>query len=121
MYYIPEMLAYRISGSVELFPQHCQVPDLSPNEHLRALTEELAITTSSVSKTTTGQDLIKVLQAHLDALIEPVPYLLEQRVIIDDAPPPNEQSIQRVSQAPAIMKTRDPTAKRNLILTKRSH
>ncbi len=65
--------------------------------------------------------MIKAPRAHLDALIKPVPNLPEQRVIIDNEPPPNEQSIQRVSQAPAIMKTRDPTAKRNLILTKRSH
>jgi hypothetical protein len=121
MYYIPETRAYRISWSAELFPQHCQVPNLSPNEHLRALTKRLAITTSSVSKTTTGRDMIKVPQAHLDALIEPVPYPSEQRVIVDNAPLPNEQPIQRMSQPPAIMKTRDPTAKRNLILTKRSH
>jgi hypothetical protein len=65
--------------------------------------------------------MIKVLQAHLDALIEPVLNPPEQMVIVDNTPPPNEQSIQRVSQAPAIMKTRDPMAKRNLILTKRIH
>ncbi len=35
--------------------------------------------------------------------------------------PPTERSIQRVSQAPAIIKTRDPTAKCNLILTQRFH
>jgi hypothetical protein len=87
MYYIPETRAYCISGSAELFSQHCQVPYLSPNEHLRALTKELATTTSSVSKTTTGWDMIKVLQAHLDVLIEPVPNLPEQRVIVDNAPP----------------------------------
>jgi hypothetical protein len=61
LYYVPETHAYRISGSAELFPQHCQIPNLSPNEHLRALTKELATTTSSVSKTTTGRDMIKVL------------------------------------------------------------
>jgi hypothetical protein len=32
--------AYRISGgSAELFPQHCQVPNLSNNAHLKALTK----------------------------------------------------------------------------------
>ncbi len=121
LYYVPETRAYRISGSAELFPQHCQVPNLSPNAHLHALTKELATITSSVSKTTTGQNMIKVLQAHLNALIKPVPNPPEQRVIVEDTPPPNKESIQRVSQAPAIMKTRDPRAKCNLILTKRSH
>jgi hypothetical protein len=82
------MHAYRISGSAELFPQHCQVPNLSPNEHLCALTKELATTTTSVSKTTTGRDMIKVLRAHLDALIQPIPNPPEQRVIVDNAPPP---------------------------------
>jgi hypothetical protein len=66
--------------------------------------------------------MIKVLGAQLDVLIKPIPNPPKQRVIVYDAPlTPNEQSIQRVSQAPAIMKTRNPTAKHNLILTKRSH
>ena len=41
LFYVPEMRAYRISGSAQLFPQHCQVPNLSRSEHLKALTEEL--------------------------------------------------------------------------------
>jgi hypothetical protein len=40
-YYIPETRAYRISGSTELFPQHCQVPNLTAHQHLRALTDKL--------------------------------------------------------------------------------
>jgi hypothetical protein len=41
LYYIPEMRAYRISGSAELFPQHCQLPDMMQNQHLQELTNEL--------------------------------------------------------------------------------
>jgi hypothetical protein len=51
LYYVPETCAYRISGSAELFPQHCQVPTLSPNEHLHALTEELQTTAQSFKET----------------------------------------------------------------------
>jgi hypothetical protein len=40
-YYIPETRAYRISGSSELFPQHCQLPDMTPHQHLQELTNEL--------------------------------------------------------------------------------
>jgi hypothetical protein len=40
-YYIPEMRAYRISGSSELFPQHCQLPDMMLHQHLQELTNEL--------------------------------------------------------------------------------
>jgi hypothetical protein len=41
IYYITEMRAYRISGSTELFLQHCQLPDMTPHQHLRVLTDEL--------------------------------------------------------------------------------
>jgi hypothetical protein len=40
-YFIPETRAYRISGLSELFPQHCQVPFLSTNDHLQELTNEV--------------------------------------------------------------------------------
>ena len=33
IYYIPETRGYRVSGSTELFPQHCQLPDVSPHQH----------------------------------------------------------------------------------------
>jgi hypothetical protein len=35
LYYVPKTPAYCISGSAKLFPQHCQVPNLSPNAHLK--------------------------------------------------------------------------------------
>jgi hypothetical protein len=40
-YFVPETRAYRISGSAELFPQHCQVPFLMWNEHLQEVIDEL--------------------------------------------------------------------------------
>jgi hypothetical protein len=121
LYYVPETHVYRISGSAELFPQHCQVPNLSPKEHLCALTEELQTTAQSVKETTKGRAMIRVLQQQLDELIKPVQTPPEQRVSTTDTHPHIERPIQRVLQAPAKMKTRDPMAKRNLILTKRSH
>ena len=42
LYYIPETRAYRISGSTELFPQHCQLPNLTADQHFRKLTDKLA-------------------------------------------------------------------------------
>jgi hypothetical protein len=41
LYHVPKTQAYRISGSAELFPQHCQVPNLSNTSHLKALSKEL--------------------------------------------------------------------------------
>jgi hypothetical protein len=39
LYYIPETRAYCISGSTELFLQHFQLPNLTPDQHFCALTE----------------------------------------------------------------------------------
>ena len=50
-YYIPETRAYRISGSSELIPQHCQLPDMMPHQHLQELTNELNKTAISVPDT----------------------------------------------------------------------
>jgi hypothetical protein len=33
IYYIPETPEYRVSGSTELFPQHCQLPDMMLHQH----------------------------------------------------------------------------------------
>ena len=43
-YFIPETQAYRISGSTDLFPQHCQVPFLSTKDHLHELTSKVVST-----------------------------------------------------------------------------
>ena len=71
LFYVPEMRVYRISRSAELFPQHCQVPNLSRDEHLKALTEELQTETTVVAGTMKGKALLKVLRTHLDTLISP--------------------------------------------------
>ena len=54
LYYVPETRAYQVSGSAELFPQHCQVPNLSNTAHLKALTEELTTTMAIAAKTHNG-------------------------------------------------------------------
>jgi hypothetical protein len=43
-YFVPKTRAYRISGSEELFPQHCQVPFLMWNKHLQEVSNELVTT-----------------------------------------------------------------------------
>jgi hypothetical protein len=51
LYYIPETRAYRVSGSAELFPQHCQLPDMTPHQHLQELTNELNETAIGIPDT----------------------------------------------------------------------
>jgi len=126
IYYVPETRVYRILGSAELFPQHCQVPNLSTNAHLKALTKELEKTTGIAAKTHKGHTLIKVLGKAIKAIFNPT-VVSKQRVgnnrcdvetqhkTVDIAP------ITRISDAPAIMKVLDPMAKRNLIKDTRTH
>jgi hypothetical protein len=120
--YVPKTLAYCISGSAELFPQHCQVPNLSPIEHLKALTAELASETAKVSRTTKGKALLKILRTHLDDLVMPSPAPTEQRMPTAPTTSPTLPLVlQRMSDSPAILQTWDPMAKQNLIAVKRPH
>ncbi len=122
---MPKICAYRISGSAELFPQHCQVPNLSNNAHLKA-PKELEMTTGIAAKTHKGCTLIKSLGKAIRAILTP-PIASKQRVdnsIREVATQRKTEDIvptTRISNAPAIMNTRDPTAKRNLIKDTRTH
>jgi hypothetical protein len=78
LYYIPETRAYRISGSTELFPQHCQLHNLTADQHFRALTDKLAYETAMANKTPTGRRLIKLLQSRIKQIVEPTPEPMEQ-------------------------------------------
>jgi hypothetical protein len=128
-YYIPETRAYRISGSSELFPQHCQLPNLTPLQHLRALTQELTEETRIAAQTQQGRRVLQQLQTNLTNIINPsTAQTEEQRVrlleqerqqrVIDDTP---IITIPRITDAQPIMQSRNPTAKRNLKQTPRIH
>jgi hypothetical protein len=126
LYYVPETGAYSISGSAELFPQHCQIPNLSHFAHLKALTEEMKMSTGVAARMHKGWQLIKGLRKALNDILTPAPSK-EQRVdtASDNVAPVCKRDdhllITRISNAPAIMQTHDPTAKRNLIKTTRIH
>ncbi len=62
------MQAYWILGSAELFPQHCQVPNLSKTAHLKALTEELTTETAIAAKTHKGRTFIQKLKIAINNL-----------------------------------------------------
>jgi len=93
---------------------------------LKALTEELEASSGSAAKTHKGRVLKKTLGKAIKAILNP-PNELEQRVenSISEVKPQQENEdiapITRISDAPAIMKARDPTAKRNLIKDTRTH
>ncbi len=99
---------------------------MSTNAHLKALTEELQATTKIATETTKGRRLIKHLAKAIKTILSP-PNVVEQRVdteTVREREPSVEAPIvliQRISDAPAIMHARDPTAKRNLINTAHIH
>jgi hypothetical protein len=125
LYYVPETRVYRILGSIELFPQHCQLPVLTPHQHLRKPTEELATKGSCARNTTKGQRLLKLLQSHIGNILTPPPpcpvlqpeQWVEQRVSADEQRAINDTPIptlQQISNALAIMASCNPTTKRSL-------
>ncbi len=132
LYYIIETRAYHVSGSTELFPQHCQLPDMNPHKHLKALTEELVEATNVASNTPKGKQLLKMIAQKIDDLLHPTPPIDEQRVanderlaqqmeeqrVIDEAP---IITIPRITDLPPIVTSNNPTAKRKLKETKRVH
>ena len=114
-----------MSGSAELFPQHCQIPNLSNIAHLKALTKELTTTTSIAAKMHKGCTFIHKLKIAIDNLLT-ADGGSEQRVGANSMTVPPEvapvgQPIKQITKAPPIMKSRDPTAKRNLIKATRTH
>ncbi len=40
VYFVPKTWVYCVSGSTDLFPQHCQMQTLMPHQHLCELTNE---------------------------------------------------------------------------------
>jgi hypothetical protein len=132
LYFIPETRAYCISGSTELSPQHCQIPCLTKQQHFWALTEELAEAVEDANATPAGKRLIKALQGKIKQALNPQIVQDEQRVreheqrverenqqrVIDNTP---ILTIPGITDAPAIMQSRNPTAKRMLKNNPRIH
>jgi hypothetical protein len=73
IYYIPETRGYRSSGSTKLFPQHCQVPDMTPHQHFCALTDELSADADRASTTPRGRRALQFLKDCIAILLQPLP------------------------------------------------
>jgi hypothetical protein len=122
LYYVIETCAYRVSGLTELFPQHCQLPNLTPHQYLRVLMDALTQATTLASQTTKEKRLIIYLGQKIESLLDPVPILNKQRMVeatqlqvqaeeervINDTP---IITIPCITNLPTIMQTQNPTAK----------
>lgn len=148
-YFVPETRAYCISGSAELFPQHCQVPCLTTGEHLRGLTNKMVATLKTMTEAKQWK-VLTLLNAKLanhnnppssDIATHPLhewmlpdddpqrlPPMLynaagEQRVAhtLPEQRVPMPSSLRRITNAPPIMAAPNPTNKRMIKMTLRSH
>jgi hypothetical protein len=122
LFYVIETHAYHVSGLTDLlFPKHCRLPNLTPHQHLQALTDELLKPHHWPIRLPKRQ-LIKYLGQKIKHLFNPIPILKEQRVaeasqlqvqgeeqrVINDTP---IITIPYIMDLPTIMQTRNPTAK----------
>ena len=55
-FYVPETRAYRISASFDLFPQHCVLPQCTPEQHATEVFKELHEAIQSLKKTSTSKN-----------------------------------------------------------------
>jgi hypothetical protein len=133
LYYVPKMQGYKVSGSANLFPQHCMAPTYTPELHVQELSSKLQHNLFALSRKQRNMMVIKSLARHLDAyitgtLIPPQEQMAEERVeaveqqrVMDIIPITTNPAIQRVSNTPVIPTTNNPTATRILQTKMRTH
>ncbi len=127
LYYVPETKGYCVSGSAELFPQHCIAPPYSHETHVNELVEEIKTTIPQLSRRERTLSLMQSLAQHLDAYISGTPIPL---LVPDVTHRPDEQRVttisnvlhrpdkQRVTPTPVA---NAPTSRRALRNTPRTH
>ena len=133
LYFVPETSGYRVSGSAELFPQHCVAPPYSHETHVNELADEIALTIPKLSRRARTLDAIRTLAQHLDAYISGTPVPVPPPVVViqpeeQRVPPllqPEEQRViaplRPTTSAPKPVAANNPTGKRALRTTKRTH
>ncbi len=125
LYYVPELKGYRVSGSADLFPQHCIALAFTLVTHVQELSTKLQETLAKIGCTRHTYAVLKTLAQHLDAYVSgTAPPQLEQRNkqrVVDIAPPTFPPGIQRVSDACGTPLTNNPTSTHILQTKPRIH
>ena len=83
LYYVPKSRGYRVSGSADLFPQHCLAPSYLPISHVCELLEKLKTNLATLNRSAGTKQVMKDLELRLGAFIlnKPLPELVpKQRV-----------------------------------------
>ncbi len=126
LYYVPETKGYRISGSADLFPQHCIVPAFTPVMHVQELSTEFQETLATMRLKKCTFAVLKTLAQHLNAYVSgTMPPQTEQRVkqqrVMDTTPHGLSPGIQRVSDAQGTTMANNPTSTQVLQTKARTH
>ena len=69
IFFVPETMAYRITASFELFPQHCILPEFTPAEHATEVCSELVESVGKLNK----RDKMNILNLTKPNLLTAVP------------------------------------------------
>ena len=75
IFFIPETESYRISGSFDLFPQHCLLPEFTPIQHTREVLLELTESVQQLNQQS-HKNIIKIIEADSEGSI------LQRKLII---------------------------------------
>ena len=121
-FFVPATKAYRISGSFDLFPQHCILPTFTPEQHVEEVHPELFESAQHLTKPAKKTFLHKMAKA-LQVLTEtpvkdrPTAHLQTSEGGSTSA---DEATIRRVNTT-EVTTTNEPTDARNLLLKSRTH
>jgi hypothetical protein len=118
-FYVPSTKAYRVSGSYDLFPQHCILPTFTPAQHTQEVLRELFESLQTLDKPTKRKFLTKIARA-LD-IVNSTP---GKRVASEGDTTPQsakEPPIQRVVEHPTVTTSTNPTDPRELRGKPRTH
>jgi hypothetical protein len=125
LYYVPELKGYHVSGSANLFPQHCIALAFTPVTHVQELSTKLQETLATMGRTRCTYAVLKMLAQHLDAYVSgTAPPQLEQQNkqrVVDIATPTVPPGIQKVSGACGTPLTNNSTSMHILQTKPRTH
>jgi hypothetical protein len=124
LYYVPETKGYRVSGSADLFPQHCIAPTSTPVTHDVELSTELQDTLATLPCTARTSAVVTTLVRHIDAYVlgtVPPSSREEQRVDMVSPPLAIHQGIQKVTDTRHTPLANNPTSMRVLQTAPRTH
>jgi hypothetical protein len=90
LYYVPETTGYCVSGSADLFPQHCIAPLFSNEIHVNELSKEIQDTLTKLTRQKRTLQTIRTLAIHLDAFVSGTPL---SRTPARDQPPEEQRVV----------------------------